>query len=356
MTEMANSKDAVQDSADKISGRLKLNNITDVLLESGHFGKLREAAIELYDLFAGITSVNDKSDFPADTKDIFLPNGKAISPIDAARCVQDFFRTSQFLKGIYNAVIEAQRRFPGETIEILYAGCGPFAALVVPLVALFDANRVKITLLDVHSRSLESAKRIFQFFGLENYVREYVQDDAASYIHSRPLHVIITETMQRALEKEPQVAIMRNLAPQLCRGGIFIPEKITIDVCLFDPRREFSMCAAQSGSSLENIKFERVRINIGRLTELTAESVGSFPSENYLPPVLLDLPEKADSNLSLMLSTKVRIYQSIVLDEYDSGITCPLILNDFAWSECGGQIEFQYFLGREPHFKYHCVE
>lgn len=355
MSEKTNWKVAVHDTDDKKSRKFLLNSITNILFESEHFGKIREAAIELNDLFAAITNIDDKSNFPADSQDVFLPNGKAISPISAARCIQDFFRTSQFLKGIYNAIIEAQKRFPGETIEILYAGCGPFAALAVPIVAHSDSDRIKFTLLDIHKRSLESAKRVFQFFGLEKYARDYIQDDAASYKHQHPLHIIIVETMQRALEKEPQVAITRNLAPQLCRGGIFIPEKITVDACLFDSRKEFSMKTADSGSSLENIEFERVRIPIGRLIELTAESAGSLPDENYLPPVLLDLPEKADNGLLLMLSTKVQIFQSIVLDEYDSGITLPLVLNDFVWGECGGRIEFQYFFEREPQFKYRCA-
>jgi len=343
----------------------QLREITDALLLSDDQGVLDDAVLKLHSLLSATSGMNNDSSDCSYTSNVLLPNGDAISPKDAARCVIDSVRTSRFLRGICAALLEAQRRFPNGPIEILYAGCGPFAALAIPLTTRFNADQIQFTLLDVHARSIECAQQTFEAFGLRDYVRNYIQGDAASYVHARPLHMVITETMQKALSKEPQVAITLNLARQLCPGGIFIPERVTIDAYLCDPHKEF-MPASRDRDEPSPVTPRNggARIRLGRVFELTVEKATGLAGmsvesgchvEPYLPASAVNLPDEIADGLRLMLSTTIAVFEMITLGEYESGLTHPFWLHDFSGAK-GDRIEFRYCFNGDPGFKWQiCV-
>ena len=53
-----------------------------------------------------------------------------------------------------------------------------------------------------------------------------------------------------------------------------------------------------------------------------------------------------------MLLTAITVFDSIALDDYESGLTCPRILYDVGKIHRRKVIEFEYHLGDKPGFKY----
>ena len=333
-----------------------LKDITTQLLYENHHGKLREAANQFYSLLANITGIKD--DPIADDSDIatatLLNCGNAISPKYAARCVLDYCRTTQFLRGTHAAVLECQNRFPNQTINILYAGCGPFAPLVLPLCVMLEEGKISLTLIDIHEISLTSARKIFGEFGLSNFVRDFVQCDATEFKADTMPHILIAETMQKALAKEPQVAITLSLAPQLPEGGLLIPQSIEIDACLSSFKDKFLFVNTD-----ENTVTERKEIPLGRLLEISAENVGELKQSIQqdssgvfsFPPHIIEIPDDVDGH-DVMLLTKVKIFDRFMLGDCDSGITYPTTLHDLDKPKGKTRIEFRYSLSNPVGFKY----
>lgn len=345
---------------------LLLKHLADELLSfQEDEDRLSAAAAELYSLCSSVSGIDEDSNHACDLDETRIPSGSAFSPKDAARCVLDYNRTSKFLRGAHAAILEARKRFHDTVIEILYAGCGPFAPLAIPLTSRFSSTEIRFTLLDIHKRSLDAAQRIFQALGLSAFVRDYIQCDAASYKHDAPhaIHIVLVEAMQAALEKEPQVAITMNLAPQLCSGGIFIPQRISVDCYLCDPAKEFTVRPVEAGANslAAGTGNEKVRVNLGRVLQLTAGSchnpfaVGNSGEQRgaSLPStVILDVPKDLDGEFNLMLLTTITVFDFIALDEYESGLTCPRILYDLGQIHRGAMVEFAYHLSDKPGFRY----
>jgi len=325
--------------------RTQFGKITGCLLDhESDPGQLRDAAIELHALFSELSGVGDDSGGADDGSESRLPTGVALSPKDAARCVLDTARTVRFMRGIHAAIQSAVDRFPDQPIHLLYAGCGPYATLALPLTMCFPPEQLQLTLLDIHQRSIAAVQQIIDDLGLHEWIRENVCCDATDYVHplGSPLHVLVIEAMQRGLEKEPQVALTFNLARQLSDGGFLIPEEISLTACLADLSREFTLLPADhEGSELP--EDTRHRIGLGSFLHLNAQT-----EANDLRPTVFKAPENIGSRTRLMILTKIRVFEDCVLDDYDSGITVPAVVHDVGAIKPGDSLQLSYESGSLP--------
>jgi hypothetical protein len=315
-----------------------------VLLFGGDDDRRSRAALaSLYQLFRDITGLHESTADPRDLSAISLPAGSAISPLDAGRCLLDLRRTIVYLRGVYGAIREAQQRFPKQVVHVLYAGCGPFAPLCLPLLPLLAGQAVHFTLVDAHARAVESVEAILTALQLEGKNVDCLVCDATHYRNPdyRPLHVVVSETMQQALEKEPQVAILVNMAPQLTAGGLMVPERIAVDAVLTDLSQEL-------GGNDVVPKPWSGRIPLGRILDIDRERASAWAAagvSSHLPSPRVALPSAVAPQYSLVLATTIRTFGAHVLREYESGLTCPLIVN--GW-HAGEEVEFIYHLGKKP--------
>ena len=251
-----------------------------------------------------------------DSNETVLDCGIAISPVDAAMCLRDLARTTAFLRGVDRAIGQLLETGQGEPVRILYAGCGPFAPLVVPLLHRYRAGEVEVRLLDIHGRSLELCRSLVERLGVADRIVGYVEADAAVYRVDGSLpHLVITETMQAALEKEGQVAIAANLGGQLEPEGILIPEAVRLTAVLLDPRDEFSV----------EMRREERRVALGTVLELTRDSAGSIvrASEEFRPLTCLDLPASRRPGLEPWVLTEIEVHDGIGIRPHESGLTIP---------------------------------
>lgn len=312
----------------------KLMKITNILLKQEDlYGELKQAVDEFYELLIDLTGIDGNNRKNQD--DILLPNGKAIGTLWAARCVREFMRTKRFVQGLHQAVVDAKVRFPGQRIRILYAGTGPFATLLLPLTTVFSSEEIACTLLEINPGSIAALHQVIARLELQDYVVQIVQCDATAYQPPNAPHIVVTEVMQNALKKEPQVAVTLNLVPQLLPGGILIPQQVRVDAA-------FVRFSEKEG-----------------VMHTTPQPVFCLNKETRLQnvqcTVAVDLSEGRKKGCrQLALLTTIRVYGQVELTVNQCSLTIPSIVKLYtSASQIPEQVFFRYLMGKVPHFEYY---
>lgn len=274
-----------------------------------------------------------------------LPSGQALSPVDAARCLLDFLRTARFLQAVDQAIETRSEQAPGRPIELLYAGCGPLAPLVLPLARRHRSRGLRITLIDAHESSLHHARRLFGLAGISDLLHDCVCADATRMRldPGRRPDILVAEVMQRALSREPQLAIVANLFPQCAADAVLVPRCVSVSAWMARMGAEPSCEVAPE------------RISLGPLLEL---SIATLPNllrclhedPEALPEQCLALPHTLPQGLSVMLRTRIEAGEDLRLGDYDSGLTYPQFLWNLDGLAAGSRLGFTYRMGGYPGF------
>jgi len=287
-----------------------------------HYGQITGAVKNLEEVFFTLTGLDPFSRPSGYDGESRLDQGVAIAPNFAGMCVREFMRTWHFIKGMYLGIKAAADNFPGQRLHVLYAGCGPFAPLFIPLTACFSPREMGFTLLDIHPQSIQCVEKLIAGLGISGYVDDCRVADALRFSPppGKMYHLAVTETMNQALRKEPQVAITRRLFPFLYSQGIFIPQRVTVSAAVTDYDRQFPERQAAGPEAGDQNPLDKAvhppRIDLGTIFEL-------IPGQEDYPAATFHVPPLKNKENHLLLLTEITVFDGLVLTEGQCSLTLP---------------------------------
>jgi hypothetical protein len=215
---------------------------------------------------------------------------------------------------------------------------------------------VKFTFLEVNPDSISYLTKIIPAFQAEKYVREVIQGDATTYQvdPKDPIQMVITETMQNALQKEPQVAITLNLAPQMAPGGILIPQNIRIDAALLSPPKNRERMTG-TGAVTDCYQVLKTIFELNKDTCIPDSTPGG-PVQRRLsfPETMVEIPpDLAAEYPQLSLLTTIQVFEDEQLAPWECSLTLPkYLLRLEPGNNPVSKVCFQYRISETPGFEY----
>jgi hypothetical protein len=322
-----------------------ISSVSEMLNESVPNTVLLERKLHL--LFDRLYAVYQQADITSGLRkrQFISQHGLIISPEQCVTTQKDTLRVRSFIRSADQAIAKLSEQFSC-CLHIVYPACGPFAPLLLPLIAYYketgryDENNLRITLIDMQQGAVISLDTLVNELGISGYINAILCQDACQYQTSSPIHLVVLEAMQHGFSKEGHLPMARHFASLIAGNGIMLPEEVSIRGVLSPAQQEFveqwqdknnRVCA--TGMQAKNISH---RVELGEILTLNLDSLRQLKVQQLdknthliecgtvtIPP----LPENSESGmekLMLMICTHIKTYGDEVIGEYDSGITHPL--------------------------------
>jgi hypothetical protein len=291
------------------TARDELRTFADAILtDDYHPGQLRQALRDFENWLLALTDLRLESE--DNRKNLDAERGMALGPTWAAMCVEDIRRTCSFARGLNQAILHKRATKPASPVHVLYAGCGPFATLILPLLTRFSPDQLQVSLIEINPISADCVEKLFARLGLQNYLVDLRRADAVQLKLAQPsyIDIVVSETMQRALKNECQVQIMSNLMSQLSDDVIMVPQRISLTLASQDystPKnsaddiRPYQSLGTLFDFSKQTIRSSAIRIESGTLTLQTDCVTAQIPHHDVVLYVLTEIQVFADEWLTL---------------------------------------------------------
>jgi len=312
-----------------------------------------------------ITDVQADVTFDAFAPDTHLPSGMAINPQSAAQCVSDYHRSIGFIRAVHSAVQEcllsdqSDKQSNAQPINVLYAGCGPYATLMLAVIVKFQNENIHFHLLDIHQSALDSAQILLDHLYIPEEKYSFYCADACVYQPEIKFDLIVAETMQKALEQEPQFQLTANMSQHLTNKGVFIPQAINLQLSLIHWKHELDVSKANKANLNKTAIDQFERINIGKAFSLSKDSAKDWLAKkvdsgnsSFIDFGSFLIPKLDDQiNYDIAILTQIQLFKNHSLEEYDSDLTLPTKLHDVSPAQSESQYQLKYELGSYPRFE-----
>lgn len=336
-----------------IQTTVSLKEITSVFFEEEiDHESLAKAIKEYHALLLEVTGI-DLEDDEARTH-IQNERGRAVGMTWAAVCLNDIMRTRAFVKGL-DLAVQSLLKTKKDPIHILYAGTGPYATLILPLLAKYGPDVIQCTMIELNKQSHQTVSRLITQLGFENHILEIALADAIDYQVESPdsVDILLSETMQIGLTHEQQVPIVLNLMKQLRDEVILIPQGITVSLALMDYGR---LTEARSKEDLLDA-YDKIE-TVFELDKSTIKQFLQNQEDNgessLFPSIHLAVDAKRmEAFGELVLMTDIQVFEHITLAFRECSLTIPLLIRRLNGLK-GKPLKFQaqYKVDHAPGLKY----
>lgn len=308
------------------------------------------AAISNYkQMVYALTNVDVDAD--SSRLDIFCSNGKAIGLTWAALCLDDIIRTKTFVSGVFKAVQKLHREGKKQ-VHILYAGTGPFATLVLPVLASYSPAEVQVTLVEINKESFDVMQGLLRHLGFDDHVKAYENVDATTckVEHPESIDIIVSETLQCGLVREQQIPITINLLQQVGAEVILIPESLALDVCWLHHKAFKERDLATDEKEYCTPLFRLLEINKKAHEKLDFDFSNSDPQILVTKEIVLH-PEVIKTDKRLALLTRITVFEEEKIYLNESGLTLPIFLRTPKVQDIPKNLRITYEMGENPGYR-----
>ncbi|HHX8355318.1 hypothetical protein R7P67_05980 [Vibrio sp. Vb0937] len=295
------------------------------------------------------------------TRQYISTSGLVMSPLNCKHTIKDVYRIKGFACGINKAI---QHMLANKSqVKVLYPACGPFAPLLLPLLAHYkqsdriSAEQLQVTLVDIHPGAIKALNQLIADLDIADYIEALVEEDATQFSPTQTFDLLILEAMQHGFSREGFLSIAKHLVQYLHIQGEMIPNQVSVRAMMVIGETEFNQQwekaeYAHSNHCQPEAIDDRIDLgeilNVNKAMLLRSEIFELDGGIKMLQGNTIELPKDVPDMAKRILAiySHIDTYGDAMVGQYDSGITHPKPDMTFYVDAKPKAVEHHYFEAR----------
>ncbi|EAS76664.1 hypothetical protein ACU440_000139 [Vibrio alginolyticus] len=272
------------------------------------------------------------------TRQYISTSGLVMSPLNCKHTIKDVYRIKGFACGTNKAI--QQMLANKSQVKVLYPACGPFAPLLLPLLAHYkqsdriSAEQLQVTLVDIHPGAIKALNQLIADLDIADYIEALVEEDATQFSPTQTFDLLILEAMQHGFSREGFLSIAKHLVQYLHIQGEMIPNQVSVRAMMVIGETEFNQQwekaeYAHSNHCQPEAIDDRIDLgeilNVNKAMLLRSEIFELDGGIKMLQGNTIELPKDVPDMAKRILAiySHIDTYGDAMVGQYDSGITHP---------------------------------